>query len=103
MLSKKQISDLTSIINELSSHEQIIPPFFINTDDCEKDDSGKCLLTLQMSSLYRNMRNIVILNYDELGTFSLQTVVAENIDFENKMLIISTISNSGVVIFAKLT
>ena len=25
---------------------KITPPFFINTDDCEKDDSGKCLKTI---------------------------------------------------------
>ena len=101
-LTTNQISDLTSAINELSSHEQITGPFFINIDDCKKDNSGKCLLTLRMLNLYKNMANIEILVFDELGTFSLQTVAVEDVDITNKMLTVSAISNSVFVIFAEI-
>ena len=48
------------------------------------------------------MANIEILVFDELGTFSLQTVAVEDVDITNKMLTVSAISNLVFVIFAEI-
>jgi hypothetical protein len=49
-----------------------------------------------------SMIAIIALVFDELGTFSLQTVAVEDVDITNKMLTVSAISNSVFVIFAEI-
>ena len=102
-LTTNQISDLTSVINELSSLVQITPSLAINTDECPKNDEGNCVITLTMPDLTKDKQNFKLLIFDELETFSLQTVMEEDVDIDNKMLTVSAISNSVFVIFAEIT